>query len=77
MSNKIKVLIADDNYEFAMTLKNYLSGDDDMEIVGIARDGEEAYSSIIKLKPDIVLLDVIMTHLDGIGAVSYTHLLAS
>lgn len=67
MNDKIKVLIADDNYEFGMTLKNYLSNDENMEIVGIARDGEEAYSDIIRLKPDVALLDVIMPQLDGIG----------
>ena len=67
MNDKIKVLIADDNYEFGMTLKNYLSNDETIEIVGIVRDGEEAYSNIIRLKPDVALLDVIMPHLDGIG----------
>ena len=67
MSDKIKVLIADDNYDFGMTLKNYLVNDEEMEIVGIARDGEEAYSSVLRLKPDVLLLDVIMPHLDGIG----------
>ena len=67
MSDKIKVLIADDNYEFGMTLKNYLVNDEEMEIVGIARDGEEAYSGVLRLKPDVLLLDVIMPHLDGIG----------
>ena len=67
MSDKIKVLIADDNYDFGMTLKNYLVNDNEMEIVGIARDGEEAYSNVLRLKPDVLLLDVIMPHLDGIG----------
>ena len=67
MNDKIKVLIADDNYEFGMTLKNYLVNDEEMEIVGIARDGEEAYSGVLRLKPDVLLLDVIMPHLDGIG----------
>ncbi len=67
MSDKIRILIADDNYEFGMTLKNYLANDNSMEVVGIARDGEEAYSNILNLKPDVVLLDVIMPHLDGIG----------
>src|SRR5699024_1932154 len=50
-----------------MTLKNYLVNDEEMEIVGIARDGEEAYSGVLRLKPDVLLLDVIMPHLDGIG----------
>lgn len=67
MSDKIKILIADDNYDFGMTLKNYLSNDKDMEIIKIARDGEEAYSDILRLKPDVALLDVIMPQLDGIG----------
>ena len=40
MSDKIRILIADDNYEFGMTLKNYLANDNSMEVVGIARDGE-------------------------------------
>ena len=67
MSSKVTVLIADDNYDFGATLKNYLINDDELEIVGICRDGEEAYNKILEVKPDVVLLDVIMPHLDGIG----------
>ena len=67
MSSKVTVLIADDNYDYGATLKNYLINDDELEIVGICRDGEEAYNKILEVKPDVVLLDVIMPHLDGIG----------
>ena len=67
MKESIKVLIADDNIEFAMTLKNYLEKEDEMEIVGLATDGNEAYNLIIEKVPDVVLLDVIMPHLDGLG----------
>lgn len=67
MNNKIKVLIADDNYDFSETLKQYLSKDEEIEVIGVACDGEEAYTKIINLKPDICLLDVIMPHLDGLG----------
>ncbi len=67
MNEKIKVLIADDNFDFGNTLKKFLSNDDEIEVVGIARDGEEAYSKIVELKPDVALLDVIMPHLDGLG----------
>ena len=67
MNEKIKVLIADDNYDFGITLKKFLGKDEEIEIVGVATDGEEAYSQIISKTPDIVLLDVIMPHLDGIG----------
>lgn len=65
--DKIKVLIADDNYEFGNTLKKFLDGDEEIQVIGVAKDGEEAYEKIVSLKPDVALLDVIMPHLDGIG----------
>ena len=67
MSEKITVLVADDNSDFAATLSNYLSKEENMEIIGIARDGNEAYEMATELKPDILLLDIIMPHLDGLG----------
>ena len=67
MENIIKVFIADDNYDFLVTLKKYLNADKEIEVVGEATDGEEAYQKIVQLKPDICLLDVIMPHLDGIA----------
>ena len=67
MKDKIRVLIADDNTEFAMTLNGYLEKEEEMEVVGMAKDGNEAVEMIIGTRPDVVLLDVIMPHLDGIG----------
>ena len=67
MKEKISVLIADDNMDFANTLANYLGKSEDMEIVGMAKDGIEAVEMIKIMKPDIALLDVIMPHLDGLG----------
>ncbi len=64
---KIKIIIADDNLEFVSTFVNYLEAQDDMEVLATAKDGIEAYEKILAMKPDIVLLDVIMPHLDGIG----------
>ena len=71
MNEKIKVLIADDNYEFGMTVQKFLNKDDEIEVVGVARDGEDAYAQIISKTPDIVLLDVIMPHLDGLGVLEH------
>lgn len=65
--NKLKVLIADDNKDFCDVVSNYLEKQDDMEIVGIAHDGVEAYDQIMLIKPDVALLDGIMPRLDGIG----------
>ena len=67
MSEKIKILVSDDNQDFARTLVSYLSKDEDLEVVGIARDGQDAFNQILETKPDIALLDIIMPHLDGLG----------
>ncbi len=67
MKEKITVLIADDNSEFANNLAGYVEQDEDMEVISMARDGNEAFDMICNIQPDICLLDVIMPHLDGIG----------
>ena len=67
MKEKVTILIADDNQEFARTLANYIQEQEDMEVIGLAKDGEEAIDMITNIAPDVVLLDVIMPHLDGIG----------
>jgi len=67
VSDNIKILIADDNYDFAMTLMGYLEREEGMEIVGRAKDGSEAYQMIMEKCPDVVLLDMIMPHVDGLG----------
>ena len=67
MKEKISVLIADDNTDFTKTLAGFLGKTEDMEIVGVAKDGKEAVEMIKVMKPDIALLDVIMPHLDGLG----------
>ena len=46
MKEKISVLIADDNPDFAMTLVNFLEKEEDMEVIGIAKDGREACDMI-------------------------------
>lgn len=67
MKDKIRVLIADDNGEFANNLAGYVDKEDEMEVIGMARDGNEAFDILSNTEPDVVLLDVIMPHLDGIG----------
>ena len=67
MKEKTRVLIADDNQDFSRTLSSYINNQDDMEVISIAKDGNEAVEMIAKNNPDIVLLDVIMPHLDGLG----------
>ncbi len=64
---KIKIIIADDNSEFVSTFVDFLKEQEDMEVIATAKDGIEAFDKITEMKPDVVLLDVIMPHLDGIG----------
>ena len=67
LKGKISVLVADDNPDFADMIISYLEEEDDMEVIGKAKDGKEACDMIINTEPDIVLLDVIMPYLDGLG----------
>ena len=63
----IKVLIADDNREFADLLSEYLQEQPDLEIVGIANNGQEVLNLVDKTNPDVLVLDIIMPVIDGIG----------
>lgn len=68
MSNKkVKVLIADDNKEFCELLKSYMNQQEDFILTGIAYNGLETLHQIEEQSPDVVVLDIIMPHLDGIG----------
>ena len=66
--NKISVLIADDHPGFRDGLARMLDEIEDFECVGKSADGRVVVDTAKKLKPDIVLLDVVMPNLDGIRA---------
>jgi two-component system response regulator (stage 0 sporulation protein A) len=67
MNSKISVLIVDDNAEFSSLLNEYINQNEDLTVVGVAKDGLQAIEMIKGLVPDIVVLDLIMPNLDGIG----------
>ena len=64
----IRVLIVDDHGPFAEALSLALGAVDGLEIVGAALDGEEAVVLSHRLEPDVVVMDLQMPRLDGIGA---------
>ncbi|WP_243386386.1 sporulation transcription factor Spo0A [Bacillus kexueae] len=64
---KIKVCIVDDNKELVALLEEYLSSLDDMEVVGVAHNGQDCLKLLSEKKPDVLLLDIIMPHLDGLA----------
>jgi len=64
---KLNVAIADDNERMLNLLSKIVQSDDELEIVGTARDGEEMCKIIKDKTPDVVLLDIIMPKVDGLG----------
>jgi two-component system response regulator (stage 0 sporulation protein A) len=67
MNERITVLIADDNKDFCDIISQFLDKQEDIEVVGIANDGMEALDLVHKFQPDVIVLDIIMPHLDGLG----------
>jgi DNA-binding NarL/FixJ family response regulator len=66
--SKIRVLIADDQEIIRQGLAVILDNQDDIITVGQARDGAEALALARELKPDVVLMDIKMPHMNGIQA---------
>lgn len=64
----IRLLLADDHAVVRQSLKAYLEGEAGFEVVGEAADGEEAVELALKLKPDVVVMDISMPKLSGIEA---------
>ena len=64
---KLNVAIADDNERMLRLLGAIIESDEELNVVGTAKDGEEAYNVIKTKEPDVVLLDIVMPKLDGLG----------
>lgn len=65
--NKIKIGIADDNREFCGILTDYFSDKDNIEIVFMVHDGIKAVEAVKAHNPEILILDMIMPYMDGLG----------
>lgn len=63
---KIRVFLADDHKILRESLKLYLSQEPEIEVVGEASNGLDAYNAIIALNPDIAILDISMAQLNGL-----------
>lgn len=64
---EMKIAIAEDNRQALDMLGNILESDKEIQVVGKAENGTDAYNMIVKTKPDIVFLDVVMPGMDGIS----------
>ncbi|MFZ3101064.1 MAG: sporulation transcription factor Spo0A [Desulfitobacteriaceae bacterium] len=67
MGKKIKIIVADDNRSLCQMLQNYLQGQEDLQVVGLAYNGLEAWELIQNQEPDLVIIDLVMPSLDGLG----------
>ncbi|KON87110.1 chemotaxis protein CheY [Sporosarcina globispora] len=64
---KIKVCVVDDNRELVGLLEEYISSQEDMEVAGVAHNGQECLDILEQTQPDVLVLDIIMPHLDGLA----------
>ncbi|WP_338750007.1 sporulation transcription factor Spo0A [Bacillus sp. FJAT-52991] len=64
---KIKVAVVDDNRELVKLLEEYISSQDDMEVVAKANNGQECLEILPEVKADVLILDIIMPHVDGLA----------
>lgn len=65
----IKILITDDHPVVREGLAGMLAGQPDFEVIGLAADGEAAVNLYTSLQPDVVLMDLQLPRLDGVGAI--------
>ena len=69
MTQPIRILITDDHKIVRKGLRAMLESEPDFDVVGEASNGDEAVSQVRALQPDVILLDLLMPHKDGLQAI--------
>ena len=70
MNKKYRVLVVDDSAFMRKVLENIFNADDQLVVVGHAKDGREAVAMAASLKPDVITMDINMPHVDGLQAIA-------
>jgi len=65
--SKITVCLVDDNKELIRMLKDYFTKQEDIDVIGVANNGKECLDLLNDIQPDVLVLDLIMPHLDGLA----------
>jgi NarL family two-component system response regulator LiaR len=73
MKNTIRVLIADDHTIVRIGLRTLLGAEKDIEVVGEAKNGEMAVKEALRIRPDVVIMDLMMPKMDGAEATAALH----
>jgi DNA-binding NarL/FixJ family response regulator len=72
-AKKITVIIADDQTLFREGIKDLLENEKNIQVIAEAADGREALRLVKKLRPNVILLDIKLPHMDGIEATRQIH----
>ncbi|RYG74644.1 sporulation transcription factor Spo0A [Lentibacillus lipolyticus] len=67
---KIQVCLVDDNRELIQLMEEYFEDQADIEVIGTANNGRECLEMLEDTKPDVLVLDIIMPHIDGLGVLN-------
>lgn len=63
----INILLIDDNKELVLRLKEELEKETNINVIGTAFDGKDAFRKIIDLKPNLIIIDTVMPYMDGLA----------
>jgi two-component system response regulator (stage 0 sporulation protein A) len=64
---RTRIVVADDNRDFCQLLSEVIQAERDMDLAGVAHNGLEVLDLVDKVGPEVLVLDIIMPHLDGLG----------
>lgn len=64
---KISVVLVDDNKDLIQLMKDYFEEQNDIQVIGSAYNGKECLELLEKVEPDVLVLDIIMPHIDGLA----------
>ncbi|WP_164668662.1 sporulation transcription factor Spo0A [Virgibacillus doumboii] len=67
---KISVCLVDDNRELVQLMEEYFEGQQDIEVIGVAYNGKDCLEMLDEMEPDVLVLDIIMPHVDGLGVLN-------
>ncbi|GGB34605.1 sporulation transcription factor Spo0A [Virgibacillus dakarensis] len=67
---KISVCLVDDNRELIQLMEEYFDGQQDIEVIGTAYNGRDCLELLEDIEPDVLILDIIMPHVDGLAVLN-------